>query len=298
MSKPPGQRVQFTKFDFPAMLPANAPWQTAAARVAVMRIGNHTMSLYPDLQSVVAMTNQHPFKIATEGSMVATGGLCERNGMEGLDAAQDFAREIVGAIRRWKAAGGRLDYVVMDSPLYFGYYASAKDCRFSIAEVARRSAATFREIQKLYPAIRLMDAEGPGPTTVDRWLPDFKQWLDAFKRETGHPIDAVGLDLHWDDAWHTGYNWVQAARQITLFLHHEGIAAGLYINADNKNPANADWMNANRAHLQTAARAHMGLDFVLFASWMTFPERNLPESDQNAYTSLVNDAFAAFAGGR
>jgi hypothetical protein len=37
--------------------------------------------------------------------------------------------------------------------------------------------------------------------------------------------------------------------------------------------------------------ACLGLDFLIIASWARFPDRDLPESDPNAYVSLVNHAF-------
>jgi hypothetical protein len=292
MTQPPGHRISFTKMDFPSMLPANAPWQTAASRISVLAIGAHTMELYDGLASVVAMTDRYKFKIATAGGMISTDGLCAKNGVEGLDSlSKNFAGEVVNATKIWKMHGGRLDHVIMDSPFYFGYYASAKDCHYSIAEVARRAAATFREIQKYYPKIQVMDAEGPGATPINAWLPDFKQWLDDFKAEAGHPIDAVGMDFHWRDAWHTGYNWVDAVRTTSAFLHKQGISVGLYIDAEDQGVTSAQWMSANREHLKTAMTSGSGLDFYYIVSWMKFPDRNLPESDPSAYTSLVNDAF-------
>jgi len=293
MLQPPGHRVEFTKFDFADMLGANAPWQTAASRVSVLTVGVHTMEVFGDLASVVAMTNRNGFKIATAGPMISTDGLCAVNGMEGIDSkSKHFAGEILFAIKKWKLLGGRIDYIIMDSPFYFGYYVIAKDCHYSIAEVARRAAATLKEIRLLYPSVKVMDAEGPGAMPINPWLLDFQQWLQDFKVESGKPIDAVGMDFHWRDAWHTGYDWVSAIRTTSAFLHKQGISAGLYINAEEqKNITNVTWMSANREHLKTALKPSSGLDFVYIASWGKFPDRNLPESDPTSYTSLVNDAF-------
>ena len=184
----------------------------------------------------------------------------------------------------------------MDGPFFFGYYVSAKSCHYSIADVAHRAAETFKQIQKFYPNVKIMDAEGPGPTPVATWLPEFKQWLSAFASESGHQIDAVGMDLHWNDAWHTGYDVVDAIRQTTIFLHQHGVKAGLYVNAPDAGVDNVQWMNGNREHLRIAAGSGVDLDFLYIASWMKFPLYNLPETDTSAYTSLVNDAFSIFGG--
>jgi hypothetical protein len=290
--QPPGHRVEFTKFDFSQMLDAYAPWQKAASRVSVLTIGGHTMELFHDLPSVVAMTNRYGFKVATAGAMISTDGLCAIQATEGVDSKnKNFAGEVVYALKKWKLSGGRLDYIIMDSPFYFGYYVIARDCHYSIADVAHRAAATLKEIRQLYPAVKVMDAEGPGAMPVDRWLPDFKQWLLDFKVDSGQQIDAVGMDFHWRDAWHTGYDWVSAVRTTSALLHTQGIASGLYINAEDQNTTNVNWMKVNREHLETALKPNSGLDFVYIASWGRFPDRNLPESDPTAYTSLVNDAY-------
>jgi hypothetical protein len=257
-----------------------------------LTVGVHTMELYGDLPAVVAMTNRYGAKIATAGSMVSTDGLCAINGTEGVDSKnKNFAGEIVFAVKKWKAAGGRLDYIIMDGPFYSGYYAIAKECHYSIAEVARRTVATLVEVRRVYPDIKVMDAEGPGATPINAWLPDFKQWLDDFKSDSGKSIDAVGMDFHWRDAWHTGYNWMNAVRATSALLHTQGIMAGLYIDAEDQNATNASWMAATREHLKAALQMKLGLDFIYIASWMRFPDRNLPETDLMSYTSLVNDAY-------
>jgi hypothetical protein len=291
MTEPLGRRISFSKFDFPAMVASDAAWRIAASRIAVLTIGLHTIERYPDLNAVVAMTKRNHFKVATAGSMVFTDGVCEKKGMEGMDPGEGYAREVVNGIKVWKDHGGRLDYLIMDSPFYFGYYESAKDCQYSINEVAQRAAATFKVVQKAYPDIKVMDAEGPGAVPVNMWLPEFGRWLQAFGAYAGHPVDLVGLDFHWRDAWHTGYDWISAVRTTAGYLHRMHIGVGLFINAEDKDVTERKFFDATRDHLQVAIGAKAGLDFVYLASWMKFPSRNLPETDPQAYTSLIDQAF-------
>lgn len=292
-----GVHVVFTKYDFGQMVASQAAWQTAASRLALMSLNIHAPEHFADLPALVAMANRSKFQISLSGSAMFTDGKCAKEGMEGLDASSGFARELVAAVRKWKEAGGRLDYVDMDSPFYFGYYASAKSCHFSIAEVARRTAATVSEIRKLYPKIKLMDAEGPGPKPMGPYLADFQKWLDAFKVASGKPMESVAMDMHWKVPGQPTYDWTNDARQMAAMLHKNGVQAGMYIN-DTNEKTNADWMAVNRQHLAQAAHGNLGIDYVFIASWANFPDRNLPESDQSAYVSLINDAFTAFGGTR
>ncbi len=294
IKRTPGERVSFDKFDFGAMLRKEAAWKDAAEHVSILTIEVHTIEHFRNLAQVVDMTNRHRFGVAIAGNMVFTSGLCVQHGMEGMDAGHDYAREIVAAARKWKLAGGRLSTVIMDSPFYFGFYASKKECHYSIAESAHRAAATFRKLLEVYPGLAIMDAEGPGENTVAEWLYTYREWVDQFQRSAGHRIDAVGMDLHWTDVWHNGYDWVQAARSIADFLHVKGMSVGLYINADDNYIDANSWLAACRSHLEAAAHARLPLEFVYVASWAKFPDHNLPETDPTSFTSLVDAASVLF----
>jgi hypothetical protein len=196
-------------------------------------------------------------------------------------------RETVVIAQKWKAAGGSFDYVVMDGPLYYGTR-YAKDCHFSMPEVAKRAGATLAGMRNYFPDIHVVDAEGPAEYPDDVWLPDMAAWFKEFKQVTGKPIEAVTLDLHWADR-RPGQNFQTTARRSSAYFRPLGVKTGLVINADT-NPAMTDtqWMNDNREHVREAAAADLGLDFVLINSWQNHPSRNLPVSDPSAYTSLID----------
>ena len=110
------------------------------------------------------------------------------------------------------------------------------------------------------------------------------------------------MDMHWYDVWHTGYNLVDASREITDYLHSRGVKAGLIIDADDdfvvtgnaktRQPITAEgFMQANRDHMRLVHDAGLPLDFIVIDSWMKYPKWNLPESDPNAFASLVNFAY-------
>jgi hypothetical protein len=296
MSLAPGRRITFEGSDFAALLPAGAPWQSAASHVSVLTVSLHTIEHFPDLPGIIAMARRNGFKLATAGGMLYTNGVCQMpRHIEGINESRDYAQETVAAIRKWKQFGGRLDYIIFDGPFFYGYYASARFCHFSIADVARMAAKTLAEIRKIYPDIETMDAEGPGPTPVAEWLPEYQEFLTDFAQESGRQVDAVGMDLKWTDKWHTGYDWVRATARITRYLHGQGIKAGLYIKADDEGVYSShDWLNSNRLLLQNVAATGIPLDFLYIVSWLKYPDRNLPDSDPDAYASLINDAYADF----
>jgi hypothetical protein len=75
-------------------------------------------------------------------------------GVEGYYAP--FATAALAA--KLKRAGGELQYIAMDEPLFFGHYYNEKNaCRSSIRNVVDRVAANLREYQKIFPDAVLHD---------------------------------------------------------------------------------------------------------------------------------------------
>ena len=287
--KPSGEGIEYTRYDFPALLKPDAPWQAAASRVSVFSVPGNVVWSYPDLPALIALIHKHRFKVAFGSGMLFNGGLCGR-GVEGISQDQDANRETINIARIWHDAGGSLDYVVMDGPYYYGHY-YAKDCNYSTAEVARRAAATLKGVMTYFPKVKVVDAEGPGTIADDVWLTEMQAWFDAFRNASGRPIDAVALDLHWSDL-RQGYTWEGTTRRASMRFHSLGVKTGLFINAENRpGITDAEWMEANRQHIIEAARGKLGLDFVFINEWHGHPQRNLPETDPLAYTSLIDFTF-------
>jgi hypothetical protein len=283
--KQPGPGIEYTKYDFPALLQPNAPWQGGASRIAVFMMPGNVVWSYPDLPGLISFIKAHQFKVAFADGMLFTGGTCGK-GVEGMSRDADSNRETVVIAQKWKAAGGPFDYVVMDGPLYFGHH-YAKDCGYSLAEVAHRAGVTLAAMRNYFPDIHVVDAEGPGEIPNDQWLSEMRSWFDEFRQATGRPIEAVTLDLHWHDR-RPGQSWQDTARRATASFHEVGVKSGLVVNAESSpTTTDAEWMDDNRLHIHDAASAKLSLDFVLINSWHNHPSRNLPESDPVAYSSLI-----------
>ena len=192
--------------------------------------------------------------------------------MEGVTNDTGYAHEAVLTFRAWKNAGGRLDYLILDSPFYFGFYSAQNQCHFTIEDVARRAAATVHLILRDFPNAKIVDAEGPGPLLPADWLPSYGRFLTSFQRYEGRPVDYLAMDMHWFDAWHTGYNWVEASRQIINFAHSKNMKVGLGINADDdfvetgtghrttEHVTAVSWMQMNRDHIRAAHDAGLKLE--------------------------------------
>lgn len=294
--KPGGGGIEYVEHDFPAMLRPNAPWQTAASRISVMQLPGNLVWSYPDIPSVVGFLRAHPWKVALVVSVMFDGGRCPKR-LEGFSRDSDFNHEAVTIAQRWKQDGGSLDYITMDSPLWFGHY-QEKTCIMPTAEVAQRTAATLRGMLAYFPNAKIVDADGPGWIRDEEWLPETAAFFADIRADLGHPINGIALDLHWRDL-RPGYTWQTTARRSAAYFHRLGMSVGLLANADG-GPGVTDqsWMAANRQHLSEAAQARLGLDFVMLSEWQRDIRHNLPENDPNAYASLIDDAYKDFYGAR
>jgi hypothetical protein len=316
---PSGPGVVFSRHDFPRMAASDAEWIGAQSHLTTLGLSIvHIVEAYPDAASVAAWTNSRPFKIEGGGSLVNTGmaiagggAACKHPPTEGVvsDPRFDFESESYLTLHKWKQMGGRLDYLAMDSPFFFGYYIMAKYCHYSIQQIAQRTAVTVNKILEDFPDAQIVDAEGPGPIPMPQFLEDYKHFIAAFDAVSHRPISRISMDMHWVDVWHTGYNWIDATRTFIAFAHANRLKAGLLMDAEDKYMESGDgksmsttpvtndgWMKMVRDHVTLAKAEKLPLDYVAFVSWMKFPDKNLPETDPSAFSSLVNDAYRTWYG--
>ncbi len=300
-----GRGVSFTTHDFPEMVRSFDGWNDAAHHITAIELNTkHIVEAYPDIPAVIGMVKAGGFKVIGGGSVLFSNGECKPN--EGMNGDHDFEHENALTLRTWHEKGGRLDTLSMDGPFFFGLYA-APDCHFSITEVARRAAATVNMILQWYPQVEILDTEGPGPVPVPKFLADYAIFLKDFNAQSHRPITRLSLDMHWTDAWHSGYRWVDATRQMAGFAHAHGLKVGLLMDAEDDTVQSADgsvisrdkvtlptWMAMVRDHMELARKEQLPLDEIEVVSWMKFPQRNLPENDSNAFASLVDDAWRIF----
>jgi hypothetical protein len=96
-------------------------------------------------------------------------------GVEGYFAPGQMA----ALAAKLKRAGGTLEYIAMDEPLWFGHYYNEKNaCHSSIDNVVARVAANWREYQKVFPNVIIGDIEPfPSITAQPSWQSDYRTWM-------------------------------------------------------------------------------------------------------------------------
>jgi hypothetical protein len=71
-------------------------------------------------------------------------------------------------------------------------------------------------------------------------------------------------------------------------LHTHRVRAGIFLDGTGPGKSDADWIAASKSNIQSVEAEKLPLDLVIIANWTIHPSRNLPESDPETLTSLLN----------
>jgi hypothetical protein len=202
-------------------------------------------------------------------------------GIEGLVQVQHYPGDIA---RRLKRLGFDVPYFAFDGPLAFGHIYKGKEaCGYSVREVAHRLAHTVADVRSSYPNAKFVDYEGPTDLPLQEWVPTWREWLDAYRAETGTELDAMAIDTNWRKDW-------RAASIPTIdLLHAHGAKAGIFLTATG-GPTVTDesWLTEAKQNIRDVVAAKLPVDFVVISSWMQHPWRLVPETDPLTMTNLVD----------
>jgi hypothetical protein len=273
----------FLNHDFPHLFDPNPAWDP---RIDVFKVSpkmGSTVGPAEELTRINAfLTGRHIALSVDIGAMLLDNrdpvpGECGF-GVEGSNRPGRNAQEF----RRLKQLGIDVRYATMDEPLTFGhYYAKKNACHFAIDDVARRVAAAIAEVKQSYPDVRVVDVEAPPITTTAQWNADFPKWLEAYRRATGGPLDAIVYDLDWRQPWQAVVvPGVRIARSA-------GVRTGIILDGTGPGASDAEAVAAYKQNIQAVEATGLKFDLVMVANWTPHPSRNLPQSDPQTLTSVL-----------
>ncbi|MHB8812755.1 MAG: hypothetical protein ACYDAE_05765 [Steroidobacteraceae bacterium] len=290
--------------DFMQMFKPDAPWKVAAAHTQVFKlygsfVGHATQA---QINGIVADLNRRRIAIALENGVLDVpntptppcGGL---GLMEGYGTPEQ-ARRIAGMI---KAAGGELEYLDMDEPLYNGHYSNRPHaCHSPIKLLLQQLQPTIAAYREVFPDIVIGEAEPTRFPAYAGWQADLKEWLEGVRRILGHPVAYMHLDIPWtDDGGRVPGATLpshEPADAITFYCALEALrrqhlvsSIGIIEDGTPKDATDAAWVQDARGHLQLLeGHYHLRPDHQVFQSWMAHPSRALPETRPDTLTSLVD----------
>ena len=278
------------------MFSPEAPWKEVAAHTQVFKLYaayvNHTSQ--SQIDTVVADLNRRHIAIAIEVGVMDVG-TAKTNppcGGEGVVEGYGVPAMAANVSKMIKLAGGRIRYLVMDEPVFYGhYYDGPHACHSTIGEVLNLVTPTLEVFMQEFPDIVIGEVEPTSIAHREGWRVDLRDWTTGIIGVLRRPLAFIQLDIPWaskaqgmepEDAL-AFYRYAQELRSLSLL---EGI--GIIHDGTPIDTTDASWVADARRHVQLL-EGQYGLrpDQDIFQSWMANPTLALPESNPDTLTGLA-----------
>ncbi len=264
--------------DYPELFNNPGQWDQAARHVDVFKI-------YPDwaeraedasLRSMLQWLTDRHISLGLEYGGLRASATCG-TGIEGYDGGN-----LKNVLLRMKRLGGRVDYIALDEPLWYGHiYRGPRSCNASIPDLAQELAVQVKMAETIFPDIRIGDIEPfPQQGTTD-WIDDINSWPASYRAATGRKLDFLHVDVMW------GQNWLEPTRALHSALKLKQIPFGVIYNGSSTDRSNKAWLDSVMAHYAEFEGAGERPENVVFQSWSNAPDKLLPDTASDAMTSLI-----------
>ena len=273
--------------DYTDLFKADAPWTMAAKHTQVFKTSTQFIVRGRDeqLRRMFADLRRRGIALAVEGLLQRYGADCGQ-GIEGYSSRGTAAL----IARRISQLGGRLAYVAMDEPLWYGHvFLGPHACRASIAAVAANVAQSVAELRRVFPAVQVGDIE-PFATKGQPadWLDEIGKWIAAYRAATHSNLSFFDVDVDWREPWQ------QQFLALVPRLSEAGVKFGVIYNGDPSDPNNIAWTrHAEERFVAVEADPALIPDHAILQTWMSHPSSMLPETQPGTMTWLVNRYAAA-----
>lgn len=273
-------------------------WYRAARHVRVVKFSTQFLQAVPDAILLRIVRNLRRQGIALGLESLAQNWYKELpvcgQGVEGY-SDPGSANQIVAKLKRVE---GRLDYIAMDEPLWFGHYYRGKNaCMSSIQNVAKRVAVIIGIYTSAFPNVVVGDIE-PFPALVDQpnWAADYAEWVKEFHLATGTRLAFLHMDFNWGDPrlnqpgnarMPDAQAIAQMASDVAFVVRTNGLQVGMICNGNDDAVTGELWMRQARAHIDYVKASGINPDHVTFESWVKHPGRTLPDADEGSLSNLV-----------
>jgi hypothetical protein len=271
--------------DYLALFQAGAPWPHAAGGVRVFKIYSQFASLASDgeLQAAFADLRRRHIALALEAGLMTAGENCGHvEGYGGPTTAGRIAERI-------RMAGGDIQYIAVDEPLWFGHqYSGASACHTPISELARDVAANAAIYKRVFPAVQVGDIEPFGSAEPAGWVDEIMQWAQAYRDAAGVPLAFFDVDVNWAGPWQS------QMPQLATRLRAAGIGFGVIYDGNGDDQTGLAWTHhAEERFVAVESTLAVKPDQAILQTWMAQPDHMLPETQPGTMTWLVNRYLAA-----
>ncbi len=267
--------------DFMQLFETNAPWQTVAGKVHVLKLYGEWVGYASEtqLKQVVQNAQSRGFALAMEFGPLDAGDCGE--GIEGFSGV-GYA---VSAAKRIKSVGGTLHFLAMDEPYFYGhFYDGPNACHWSAEKIAAEIDRFVRATKAVFPDILIGDTEAlAGNATAD----DFNTWIETFRAVNGYDLAFLHMDVDWARP-----TWAEDVISIEEHASAFNVPVGIIYGGNAFDPTDEEWLSAAGERVKKLEIEKGGKpDHILFQSWNDKPDHTLPESQDFTFTNFIDDYF-------
>lgn len=284
--------------DLMNMFNADAPWKEAAAHVKVFQLPASYLghAPQPEIDQIVADLKRRHIPLALEVGVMnvgpkATNPVCGGFGQVEGYGTPEWAKSIAQKIKR---AGGALEYIAMDEPLFYGHYFKGRPggqpgCRSAVDAIVGLVVAPLGVFIAEFPDVVIGDIEPTDIAEQPGWREDLVNWVAGFRKTMGREIAFVHLDIPFTHPREEAFA-LDFFKSIEALKRQKAIGAvGIIYDGLPTDTSDATWTANARSHVLIMEDKY-GLrpDHAVIQSWMEYPKLALPDTSPTSLTGLVN----------
>ncbi|MBM3120973.1 MAG: discoidin domain-containing protein [Chloroflexi bacterium] len=281
---PTGPGRMFTgSDDFLELFEADASWSAAAGHLHVFKLYGEWVAYHAsddELRTAVEGIRRLGLALAVEAGPLDPPAECGQGieGFAGMDEGRLIARRIL-------KAGGRIDLIALDEPLFFAsIYDGPKACRWEPARVAAEVGEYIAVMRGLFPQVVVGDTE---PLAGASTPAAYTRWLETFRQVNGYDLAFLHMDIDWGRP-----SWLAQVKSIEDFGRAFGVPVGIIYTGNFQDATDEAWLSiAGERLLRYEGEAGGRPEHVLFQSRHDKPDRALPETETYTFTGFVRTYF-------
>jgi len=284
--------------DLMDLFSADAPWQQAASRVKVFMLYGSYLSRAPqeEVDRIVGDLNRRHIPIALAVGVMNVGPKATHPPCGGLGQVEGYGIPKLAHehAQKIKHAGGKISFIAMDEPLWFGHYFKGRPggqpgCHSSIPEILALIKGPLAAYTEEFPGIVVGDTEPTDIAEQQHWREDLSAWVNGFRSQTGSPLAFTHLDIPFNRPGEEGYA-VDYYHEVER-LKQQGLigAVGIIYDGTPTDSSDEAWVQDAKGHIHLLEdRDGLHPDQALIQSWQAYPQHMLPETSPGSLTGLVN----------
>ncbi|MDR3615936.1 MAG: hypothetical protein P4L53_20425 [Candidatus Obscuribacterales bacterium] len=271
-------RWQGIRSDTGALWNTDAPWKTVAAntRVVLFSGGQIDWADDADLASAFADMQRRHIAFGLEDSVLVQSERCKCQ-----CEAYGKAGALESTLAKIQRNGGKLQYLRMDEPFFFGHvFSDPTACHEPIQQLAVEVAESIKLIRKYFPDVQVGDVEPIDNCQIQ--TKELTQWFDAFETATGTGLAFFHTDLVWSDIA------MQRLGPLSRQLAQRRIPMGIIYNADDTGTSDQSWEQSAVSHFtKIESLLNIHPDQAIIHSWVDYPGQVLPEGQPGTLTHVA-----------